>query len=138
MTRIYNATIHSTLHFCAPARRVYHDTGYPNGASFTSLAQSECERIQLANLLRERFWPKKAPPWSWTTNPLWTIATRLAGNSNKSCDKVSLLRDTVDTIAAAGHAENTIYTDAVGRLCVTRLRIWWECGGSDLWSPHQP
>ena len=39
------------------------------------------------------------------------IATRLVGNSNKSCDKVSLLRDTVDTIAAAGHAENTIYTD---------------------------
>ena len=80
-------------------------------SSFTSLAQSECERIQLANLPRERFWPKKAPPWSWITNPLWTIATRLAGNSNKSCDKVSLLRDTVDTIAAAGHAENTIYTD---------------------------
>ena len=39
------------------------------------------------------------------------VDTRLNGGSDKSCDQRTLLTDTVDTIAAAGEAEITIYTD---------------------------
>ena len=35
----------------------------------------------------------------------------LSGGSDKSCDQSTLLTDTVDTIAAAGEAEITIYMD---------------------------
>ena len=80
-------------------------------SSFSTLAQAECARIGLDQLPRERFAPKKAPPWNWDREPTWTVDTRLNGGSDKSCDQRTLLTDTVDTIAAAGEVEITIYTD---------------------------
>ena len=76
-----------------------------------TLVQSECARIGLDQLPRERFTPKKAPPWNWDSYSTWTVNTRLNGGSDKSCDQRTLLTDTVDTIAAAGEAEITIYTE---------------------------
>ena len=94
-----------TLTFTSP---IEHKWKMP---SFSTLDQAECARIGLDQLPRERFAPKKTPPWNWDRYPKWTVNTRLNGGRDKSCDQITLLTDTVDTIAAAGEVEITIYTD---------------------------
>ena len=86
-------------------------------SSFSTLAQAGCTRIGLDQLPRERFAPKKAPLWNWDRDPTWTVNTRLNGSSDKSCDQRTLLTDIVDTIAAAGEEEITIYTDGSAESC---------------------
>ena len=80
-------------------------------SSFSTLAQAEYALIGLDQFPRDRFSLKKAPPWNWDRDPTWRVNTRLNGGSDKSCDQRTLLTDTVDTIAAAGEVEITIYTD---------------------------